>query len=325
MAYVTADGALAKRPFGKTDLMVPPIAIGCAPLGNMGDTFGYAVSEEDAVATIKTALASPIAFIDTAAHYGDGESERRVGLALKEVGGLPEGAVLETKEGREVASNDFSGDMVKRRLERSLKLLGLDKLQIVYLHDAEWTNFEDAMGQDGPVEVLRDYRDQGVIQYLGVASGPIDVETQYVESGIFDAVITHNRYTLLNQSADWLIDLAVSQGMAVLNAAPYGSGMLAKGVAAYPRYAYQQATPELLERTKVLEEIATRYGVPVPAVALQYSTKDPRITSTIVGMSKPERIQQTIDYHLLDIPDALWDEVRALPRIENDPEASRWS
>jgi D-threo-aldose 1-dehydrogenase len=325
MAYTTADEALAKRQFGKTELVVPPIAIGCAPLGNMGDTFGYAVSEEDAVATIKTALASPIAFIDTAAHYGDGESERRVGLALKELGGLPEGAVLETKEGREVASNDFSGDMVKRRLERSLKLLGLDKLQIVYLHDAEWTSYEEAMAQDGPVEVLRDYRDQGVIQYLGVASGPIDVETQYVESGDFDAVITHNRYTLLNQSADWLIDLAASQGMAVLNAAPYGSGMLAKGAAAYPRYAYQPALPEHLERIKVLEEIATRYGVSMPAIALQYSTRDPRITSTIVGMSKPERIQQTIDYHLTDIPDALWDEVRALPRIENDPEASRWS
>ncbi len=321
----TQDEVLAKRPFGKTDLMVPPIAIGCAPMGNMGDTFGYSVSEEDAIATIKAILDSPINFIDTAAHYGDGESERRVGLALKDFGGLPEGAVLETKEGREVATNDYSGEMVKRRLERSLQLLGLDKLQIVYLHDAEWTNFEDAMGQGGPVEVLRDYRDQGVIQYLGVAAGPIDVETQYVETGLFDALITHNRYTLLNQSAHWLIDLAASQGMAVLNAAPYGSGMLAKGAATYPRYAYQQASPELIERTKVLSEIADRYGVPLPAVALQYSTNDSRITSTIVGMSKPERVQQTIDYMMVDIPAALWDEISALSRFENDPEVSRWN
>jgi D-threo-aldose 1-dehydrogenase len=112
--------------------------------------------------------------------------------------------------------------------------------------------------------------------------------------------------------------------MAVLNAAPYGSGMLAKGAATYPRYAYQQAPPELLERTKVLNEIADRYGVPLPAVALQYSTSDPRITSTIVGMSKPERVQQTIDYMMVEIPDALWEEVNALSRFEDDPEANRW-
>jgi D-threo-aldose 1-dehydrogenase len=304
--------------------MVPPIAIGCAPLGNMPETFAYGVTEVDAVATIRTALASPLDYIDTAASYGDGESERRVGLALQELGGLPEGAVLDTKAGRDPTTDDFSGETVKRRLERSLQLLGVDKLQIVFLHDPEWTTFKEAMAPGGPVEVLRTYQDQGVIDYLGVAGGPIAVETEYVESGIFDALITHNRYSLLNQSADGLIDLAAEKGLAVLNAAPYGSGMLAKGGGAYPRYAYQQASPEVIERYEVLSDIAGRYGVPLPAVALQFSSKDPRITATIVGMSKPERIQQTIDYHLVEIPDALWDEVRALPRIENDPEEHRW-
>jgi D-threo-aldose 1-dehydrogenase len=316
--------ALGRRRFGKTDLMVPPISIGCAPIGNIPDTFGYGVTEADAVATIKTALASPINYIDTAALYGDGESERRVGLALKELGGLPEGAVLQTKQGRDPKTDDYSGETVKRRLERSLHLLGVDKLQIVFLHDAEWTTFGEAMAPGGPVEVLRNYQEQGVIDYLGVASGPIAVETQYVETGIFDAVITHNRYSLLNQSAEGLINLAASRGVAVLNAAPYGSGMLAKGAGAYPRYAYQQASPALIERFDVLSEIAGRYGVPLPAVALQFSSRDPRITSTIVGMSKPERIQKTIDYHLVEIPDPLWNEIRALSRFENDPEEHRW-
>src|SRR5699024_5726209 len=110
----TVVDPLARRPFGKTGLMVPPIAVGCAPIGNMGDTFGYDVSEENAVATILVALDSPIPYIDTAAHYGDGESERRVGLALRERGGLPAGAILETKEGRD-SNNDYSGETVKRR------------------------------------------------------------------------------------------------------------------------------------------------------------------------------------------------------------------
>jgi D-threo-aldose 1-dehydrogenase len=316
--------ALTRRKLGKTDLMVPPIAIGCAPIGNMPDTFAYGVTTEDAVATIKAALASPIDYIDTAALYGDGESERRVGLTLKELGGLPEGAVLQTKAGRDPSNDDFSGETVKRRLERSLQLLGVDKLQIVFLHDPEWTTLKDAMAPGGPVEVLRSYQEQGVIDYLGVAGGPIDVETQYLETGIFDAVITHNRYSLLNQSADSLIEFASSKGFAVLNAAPYGSGMLAKGAGAYSRYAYQEASPELIERYEVLSEISSRYGVPLQAVALKFSSKDPRITATIVGMSKPERVQQTIDYHLVEIPHALWDEVRALPRFENDPEEHRW-
>jgi D-threo-aldose 1-dehydrogenase len=316
--------ALARRKFGKADLTVPPIAIGCAPIGNMPDTFGYGVSDEDAVATIKAILASPIDYIDTAALYGDGESERRVGLALRELGSLPEGAILQTKAGRAPTTDDFSGETVKRRFERSLQLLDVDNVQIVYLHDPEWTTLDEAMAPGGPVEVLRNYQQQGVIQYLGVAGGPIAVETQYIETGIFDALITHNRYSLLNQSADGLIELAASKGIAVLNAAPYGSGMLAKGAGAYPRYAYQQASPELIDRFTVLTEIADRYGVPLQAVALQFSTKDPRITSTIVGMSKPERVQQTIDYHLVEIPDGLWAEVRALPKIENDPEEHRW-
>src|SRR4051812_41537277 len=112
-----ADSVLEKRPFGKTGLSVPPIAIGCAPLGDMKDTFMYSVSEEDAVATIKAALDSPINYIDTAALYGNGVSEKRVGLALKELGGLPTGAVLQTKQGRDPETDDYSGETVKRRTE----------------------------------------------------------------------------------------------------------------------------------------------------------------------------------------------------------------
>ena len=149
---------LERRTFGSTPLMVPPIAVGCAPMGNMVDTFLYAVTEEDAVATIREAMAGPINYIDTAALYGDGESERRVGLAIKELGGLPDDAVLQTKQGRDPQTNDYSGETVKRRMERSLQLLGVDRVDIVYLHDAEWTTFEEAMAPGGPVPVLQSSR-----------------------------------------------------------------------------------------------------------------------------------------------------------------------
>jgi len=270
-------------------------------------------------------LASPLPYIDTAALYGDGESERRVGLVLRELGGLPEGAILQTKQGRDPRTNDFGGETVKRRFERSLDLLGLDKIQIVYLHDAEWTTFEDAFAPGGPIEVLQGYKEQGVIGFLGVASGPIDLEIRYVESGVFVAVITHNRYTLLNTSAAPLFDVAVERGVAVLNAAPYGSGMLAKGPDAYPRYAYQQASESMIERVRQMQDVCGRYGVPLAAAALQFSLRDPRITNTIVGMSSAARIQSTIELASVEIPEAVWDELAAIPPTTGDPEEDRYT
>ncbi len=299
--------------------------MGCAPLGDMQDTFLYSVPEDEAVATVKAALASPFAYIDTAALYGDGVSERRVGQAIKELGGLPEGAVLQTKAGRNPVDNDYSGETVKRRFERSLELLGVEHLDVVFLHDAEWTTFDEAMAPGGPVEVLRSYQEQGVFDYLGVASGPNEVEMQYIETGLFDAVITHNRYTLLNTNADPLIDAAAARGLAVLNAAPYGSGILSRGPDSYPRFAYQQAPAHLIERTEKIRDICDRYGVPLAAAALQFSMLDPRITVTIVGMSRPERVESTVELASIDIPAAVWDEIGALgPADADDPEIYRF-
>jgi D-threo-aldose 1-dehydrogenase len=292
---------LARRPLGRTGLAVPPIAVGCAPLGNMPDTFAYGVSEADAVATIRAALGSPIDYLDTAAAYGDGESERRIGIVLRERGGLPAGAVLETKIGRD-PGGPFDGESTKRRLERSLDLLGVDRLEIVYLHDPEAIGFEAAMAPGGPVAMLERYRDAGVVGHLGVAGGPIDLMTRFVETGRFDAVITHNRYTLLNRIADPLLTLGHEKGIAVLNAAPYGSGILAKGPEAYPRYAYREAGGELVARARDLAAICARHGVPLAAAALQFSLRDPRITATIVGMCKPARVEETIALARTPIP-----------------------
>ena len=165
----------------------------------------------------------------------------------------------------------------------------------------------------GPVAVLQQFRDQGAIGHLGVAGGPIDLEILYVETGMFDAVITHNRYTLLNRAAEPLLDFAAGQGVVVLNAAPYGSGILARGPAAYPRYAYREAPPPVRERAMLLDQICERHGVPLGAAALQFSLRDPRIGVTIVGMSKPDRIRQTVHLARYPIPEACWDELLTVP------------
>jgi D-threo-aldose 1-dehydrogenase len=304
--------------------MVTPIGLGCAPLGDMPEAFGHSAPEELALATVRAVLDSPINHIDTAALYGDGESERRIGAVLKEIGGLPSGMVLQTKAGRDPKTGDFSGETIKRRFERSLALLGVDRVDAVYLHDPEHTSFEEAMAPNGPVEVLKRFQEQGAFDHLGVAGGPVDVELRYIETGAFEAVITHNRYTLLNRTAEPILVVAARRGMGILNAAPYGSGVLAKG-SAYPRYAYQPITGDLMNSLRSIEAICERYGVPLAAVALQFSLRDPRIHSTVVGMTRPERVEQTIELARAPIPDQLWSEVEAVSVSDEDPEIGRWA
>ena len=316
--------ALALRPLGATGLLVPPIGIGAAEIGDMTETFAYSVPEDRALETVRAALAGPITFLDTAASYGDGESERRIGLVLREQDGLPPNYVLSTKADRDLRTGDFSGEQFKRSVERSLKLLGLDRLQMVFVHDPEHTTFEAAMAPGGPVEVLQRFKADGVIEHIGVAGGPIDMLIRYVETGAFEAVITHNRYTLLNQSAEPLIELAYQRGLGVLNAAPYGSGLLAKGPAAYPRYAYTAAPEDLLNRAGAMERICADYNIPLAAPALQFSLRDKRIDSTIVGMSRPERLQQTLDMAAIAIPDEMWARLDEFVGPPADPEEVRW-
>ena len=325
MADASPEPVLSRRPFGATGLLVDPLCIGCAELGNMPETFAYAVEEAQALATIRAIFQGPINFIDTAASYGDGESERRIGLVLRELGGVPAGYVVATKADRDLQTGNFSGDQIRRSIERSLRLLGLDYLPLLYLHDPEHAPFEDIMAPGGAVDVMRRLVEQGVVGHIGVAGGPADLMIRYVETGAFEAVITHNRYTLLNRSADRLLTVAAERGLGVANAAPYGSGILAKGPSAYPRYAYQEADDDIIARARHIEALCQDARVPMAAVALQFSLRDPRIHSTIVGMSKPERMQQTVDLASVPVPVSLWTAVEHVANpTTSDPEANRY-
>jgi D-threo-aldose 1-dehydrogenase len=323
MEHEMNDG-LPTRELGRTGLRVTPLSIGCAALGNMPDTFAFEVGEERALSTLRAVFEGPINFVDTAAAYGDGESERRIGVVLRERGGLPDGFVLATKADRNLETGDFSGDQIRRSIERSLKLLGLDRLQLVHLHDPEHTTFEAAMRPGGPVEVLLGFKEQGIIEHVGVAGGPIDMMTRYVETGLFETAISHNRYTLLNTAAGPFWDACRERGVAAINAAPYGSGILAKGPSAYPRYAYQDAGGDIVDRARALEDICRRFDVPLPAAALQFSLRDDHIVSTVVGISEPDRLQGTLEYARYPIPAELWQALAAVEPDTQDPERDRF-
>ncbi len=319
------SSTLARRLLGSTGLQVTPICVGGAPLGDMPETFAYSAPEEQALATIRATFESPINFLDTAAAYGDGESERRIGIVIKELGGLPDGFVLATKGDRDLKTGDFSGEQFKRSIEGSLERLGLDRLQYVYIHDPEHSTFENVMSKGGPLAVLQDYKEQGIIEHIGMSGGPIKMLIRYLETGAFSAVETHNRYTLINRSADPLLDVAKKLGVAVVNAAPYGSGILAKGPDAYARYAYQEAPQSIIDRVRAMAEICREHDVPLIAAALQFSMRDPRVTTTVVGMTKPERVAQTVELANIAIPEELWARLDAVGYDREDPEANRFS
>ena len=303
------------KQLGRTDLIVSDVCVGTSALGSFPAQYGYEVDTETAVATIRRVFEGPFTFIDTSNEYGGGDSERRIGQAIRDNGGVPDGVVVATKVDPIPGTTDFSGDRVRRSVDESLERLGLDKLPLVYLHDPEKITFEEGVAAGGPLEALIALRDQGVIDYLGVAGGPIDLELQYLATEAFDAVISHNRFTLVDQSAEPLLDDAQARGVAFVNAAPFGGGMLVKGPDAVPTYCYAPVSDEVLNRVRHMEFLCRQYGIPLAAAALQFSLRDPRVTSTIVGMSEPNRVAQTAELAELEIPGELWDALLPIARL----------
>lgn len=306
-----ADG-LELRELGTTGLRVTPVCIGGSPLGSMPQLYGHDTPAEQGIATARRTLEGPFNFLDTSNNYSDGESERRIGAALQELGGVPDGFVLATKVDRDSTTGDFSGERTRRSIEESRERLGLDRFQLVYLHDPEHISFEAGIAPDGPMEALLELKREGVIDHLGVAGGPIDLMQRYIATGNFAVVITHNRFTLIDRSAEPLFADAQRLGVAVVNGAPFGGGVLAKGPLAVRDYAYAPAHPEVMRSIEAIDAACRRHEVPIAAAALQFSTRDTRIVSTIVGASGPERVEQTVELAHWPIPSALWAELATL-------------
>ncbi len=300
---------LTRHLLGTTGLSVSSVCIGTSPLGSIPRLYGYEVAADQAIATVRAALHGPFNFIDTSNAYGDGESERRIGEALKDAGGLPEDFVLATKVDPDPETGDFSGDRVRASLEESLERLGVDRLQLLYLHDPERISFAEATSAQGAVPALVALKEQGLVDHIGVAGGPIDVLMDYVNTGVFEVVLTHNRYTLIDQTAGPLLREAARRGIGVVNAAPYGGGMLVKGPQVQPVYAYRRDEEATRQKALRMQALCEGFGVPLAAAALQFSVREPLIASTAVGVSSADRIEQTRRLLEHEVPEALWQQL----------------
>jgi D-threo-aldose 1-dehydrogenase len=196
---------------------------------------------------------------------------------------------------------------VRRSLEGSLERLGLDRVDLLHFHDPERIAFEDAMAPGGAVAELVRIRDEGLAGHLGVAGGPASLMSRYLDTGVFEVLLTHNRWTLADRSADAVISQAHEAGYGVINGAPFGGGVLARGWDAVRGYCYGPTNAATEAAIKAVELICREASVPLGAASLQFSTRDPRIDSTIVGVSRPERLAEIKAWASWHIPGDVWE------------------
>ena len=305
-------------------IKVSEICFGTSALGNMPDTYGYEVNPSIAEETILAILNGPSNFIDTSRNYGMGRSEKLIGNVFKSLGGKPNNIILATKIDRDTATNILDRDATLKSFEQSIKALATEKIDILHLHDPEHCkDLNDITCKGGALDTLFQLKEEGSVTLVGLAMGKVEMMYDLIQEWPFDVMINHNRFTLLNRQADKLFNLAKKKGIKIFNAAPFCGGILAKGTKETNRLVYQEVSEKKLKPVFDLEKICLKYNIPLGAAALQFSMKDPRISSTIVGITKKSRIDQIVEWSNFEISEDAWTEILSLPFSINDPEASR--
>ncbi|MFI7294406.1 aldo/keto reductase [Streptomyces sp. NPDC050121] len=308
---------------GRSGVQVTALGLGAAPLANLFSE----VTDEQAYDTVTAAWRRGVRYFDTAPHYGLGLSERRLGAALRD---LPRAQyTVSTKVGRrlepvdppvgdDLANGfavpathrrvwDFSADGVRRSLEASLERLGLDRVDIVYLHDPD-DHAEQAFREGYPA--LEKLRSEGVVGAIGAGMNQAEMLTRFVRETDVDVVLCAGRYTLLDQRARAeLLPAAVERGVSVVIGGAFNSGLLAD-----PRpgttYDYAQAPAELLERALRMKAVADRHGVTLRAAALAFCAAHPAVASVLVGARSPAEAEDCAEQFAAPVPAALWEELR---------------
>ncbi len=315
---------MKKNKIKDTGLEVTELSFGTSSLGSMPDTYGYEVPEDRAQKTLNRFFQGPVNMLDTSRNYAMGESEKRIGNAIKENGGWPKDFLLSTKLDRNMDTLILDKNRARESFEESLKTLNVDSVDILFLHDPEYAkDLSDITKKDGAMDELFKIKEEGLAKAVGIAMGKIDMMFPLLKDWNFDVMISHNRFTLINREANEMYDYASSKNIAIFNAAPYAGGVLAKGPDNFKKITYQDATEEKLTPAREFEKVCKKHNVELGAAALQFSLKDKRITSTICGVTSVESIEKNLTWANSKIPDEFWNEISKLSYSNNDPEADR--
>lgn len=298
-----------RRPFGRTGVSVTPLAVGTSSWGPARRDESAAARDERIAEVADAFFAGRLRtnVLDTSNMYGESLSEPQVGRAIARAGGLHGDLVVQTKLDRRLPDDRFDGPRMWDSLHESVERLGLERVQVLYLHDPEVIGFDAAMAAGGPVEALVEMKRQGLAGAIGISGGPVDMLQRFVETGLFDALVTHNRWTLLDRSAGPLLDAATSRGLGVTNAAPYGAGVLTGDPRFAGTYGYKPMHPLTQRALDGMASVCREAGVPLAAAALQFSLRDPRVHSTIVGVSDLSRWEAAVRFGEVPTPTGFWE------------------
>lgn len=301
-----------------------PLGFGAAQFGNLNRV----TTDAESRAAVDAAWEGGVRYFDTAPHYGLGLSERRLGDALQsrprdeylvstKVGRIlvptPERADQTDEHGFLVAAThrrewDYSRDGIRRSIDESLTRLGLDRIDIAYLHDPDdhWLEASTT-----GVQALIELRDEGIVDAIGAGMNQSAMLAAFVEQCDVDVVMVAGRYTLLDQAAHRdLLPAALDRGVAIVAAAVYNSGLLSQPVVAdTARFDYTDAPTELIERARSIARICERHGVSLPAAAVQFALRHPAVVSVVVGTRTAEQAQSAVERASAEIPEELWSDL----------------
>jgi D-threo-aldose 1-dehydrogenase len=313
---------------GRTSLSVTRFGLGTAPLAGLFEE----VAEDQAIQVIERAWDRGIRNFDTAPLYGHGLAETRLGKALRDK--PRDEFVLATKVGRLLRADappepgqafrgtppvnpmfDFTYDGVMRSVGESLERLQLERIDILHIHDPD-NHYDEAL--HGAYKALDHLRSEGLIRAVGAGMNQAEMLARFAREGNFDCFMLAGRYTLLDQVAlDELLPLCVERGVAIIAAGVYNSGILADPKPG-SHYNYVAAPEPLLERARKIRTVCDRHGVPLKAAALQFPLGHPAVTCVVVGCRSVAQIDESIQMFELDIPPALWKELKAEGLLQED-------
>ena len=315
---------------GRTGLMVSRLGLGGAPLAGLYQ----GVSDEQAARVVNTYLDHGLGFFDTAPLYGSGVSETRLGAVLSErvrnarVSCDGRGSfVLATKVGRLLVPDpardqdvwsedlppvgpvfDYSYDGTVRSLDESLTRLGLDKVDILHIHDPD-NHYDEAM--KGSYRALVRMRDEGVIRAVGVGMNQAKMLARFAQECDFDCFLCAGRYTLVDHTAlKRLLPLCEERKISLIIGGPYNSGILAQGAVEGAKFDYRKAPPGIVERVRRVETVCGRHGTPLKAAALQFPLAHPAVAAVIPGARSPEEVDENVAMAEFEIPADFWAELR---------------
>ncbi len=324
----------ARVPVGTTELMVPRVGIGTAPLGNMLAP----VTDEVADATLAEAIKSGLRYFDTAPLYGHGLAEQRVGRAVAKL--ERSDAVVSTKVGRLLRPDaprdesqyyqgepfykdtppagpvwDFSYDGVMRSVEESLERLAVDRVDMLLLHDPD-NHFEEAA--TSAYRALDTLRSEQAVTAIGAGMNQSPMLARLVERCDLDVVLCAGRYTLLEQDAlDDLMPACERTMTSVVIGGVFNSGVLTAPTSG-SLYNYVPAPDEVIQRAQLIEAVCDRYEVPLPAAALQFPLAHPRVSTVLIGFRTTQELEDDLRWLQTPIPAALWEELRRERLIRED-------